>query len=174
MPYPFSTIALVCENNDMSVKFLNLDDFSRLFDQISTMWGVKILKLIYFIGSYNVTELLKILHPLCDKIKENNKIESYQNIIRMCHKMINSVIVTIDEYDEFDNNAMVYFQTNQLINYINLFIDLYSYQLELCDKIFVELNDKKIIPDDMVRDIVDRYDLCSYIFKEIFKSKEFR
>lgn len=170
MPYPFSTIALVCENNDMSVKFLNLDNFSVLFDQISTMWGVKILKLIYFIGSYQVKELTSILYPLCDKIKEDNKIESYQNTIKMCRKMINSVIVTIDEYDEFDNNAMVYFQTNQLINYINLFIDLYSYQLELCDKIFVELNDKKIIPDDMVRDIVDRYDLCSYIFNKIFKN----
>lgn len=170
MPYPTSTITLVCENNDMSVKYFNLDDFSILFDQISTMWGVKILKLIHFIGSYNVKELLSMLYPITDKIKEDSKIESYQNTIKMCRKMINSVIVTIDEYDEFYNNAKVYFQTNQLINYINLFIDLYSYQLELCHKIFVELNDKKLISDDMIRDIENSYELCRFIFNEIFKN----
>ena len=170
MPYPTSTIAIVCENEDMSVKYINLDDFSVLFDQISTMWGVKILKLIYFIGSYNVEELLSILYPITDKIKEDNKIESYKNTIKMCRKMIDSVIVTIDEYDKFDNNAIIYYQTNQLINYINLFIDLYSYQLELCHKIFVELNDKKVISDDMVRDIENSYESCSYIFSKIFKN----
>ena len=98
MPYPTSTISLLCENKDMSVKFFNLDDLSILFDQISTMWGVKILKLIYFIGSYRVNGLLTLLYPAYDKIEKDDKIESYINTIKMCQKMIDSVIDTIDEY----------------------------------------------------------------------------
>ena len=173
MPYPTSTIELLCkeEEKDISVKYFNLDDFSVLFDQISTMWGVKILKSIYFIGSYHVKELLSILYPINDKIKEYNKnIESYTNIIKMCSKMIDSVVDTIDEYDETNNNERIYYQTNQLINYINLFIDLYIYQLELCYSIFSVLNDKKLISDDMFSEIGYRYESCYYIFSEIFKN----